>query len=66
MYDTNLSTLPARDTFVHCNHNLCSSTTMVDTNPLQWNSKSVHNTFHKFKEAQSLYSLESRNCRMCG
>ena len=42
MYDTNLSTLPARDTFVHCNHNLCSSTTMVDTNPLQWNSKSVH------------------------
>ena len=35
-----LSTLPTRDNFVHCNHNLLSYKTMVDTNPLRGNSKS--------------------------
>ena len=34
-----LSTLPTRDNFVHCNHNLLSSKTMVAMNPPLGNSK---------------------------
>ena len=34
-----LSTLPTRDNFVHCNHNLLSPKTMVAMNPLLGNSK---------------------------
>ena len=34
-----LSTLPTRDNFVHCNHNLLSSKTMVAMNPLLGISK---------------------------
>ena len=34
-----LSTLPTRDNFVHCNHNLLSPKTMVAMNPPLGNSK---------------------------
>ena len=33
------TTLPTRDNFVHCNHNLLSSKTTVATNPPLGNSK---------------------------